>query len=376
MKLDLKTVGVITPLLLLCAASAARAQQELLPAGEGKETVVRLCSQCHSLRNLLIGRQTRDLWQLIVEDMAGRGWSGTDDDIKIVIDYLVAHFGMNTDDSTTKAASEVEAPRESSTKPFPPLRIVGNLYYVGTYNLASYLITTADGNILINTGPSGSVPMIRSNIESLGFKFDAIKLLLATHAHEDHVAGLAKIKRLTGAKMLMQEGDSEMLEDGGSSDYRFPHGRIPVYEPVKVDQKLKDGDKIRFGGTELTVHHHPGHTKGATSFTFTTHDSGRSYRVLIVSMGTLNEGVKLLDVPGYPKIVQDYARTFAKQKHLSADVWVSSDADHFGLHEKYKPGDPYDPRRFADPEGYRAGVRRYEELYLNQLQRERQERSK
>jgi metallo-beta-lactamase class B len=218
--------------------------------------------------------------------------------------------------------------------------------------------------------------MIRSNIESLGFKFDAIKLLLATHAHEDHVAGLAKIKRLTGAKMLMQEGDSEMLEDGGSSDYRFPHGRIPVYEPVKVDQKLKDGDKIRFGGTELTVHHHPGHTKGATSFTFTTHDSGRSYRVLIVSMGTLNEGVKLLDVPGYPKIVQDYARTFAKQKHLSADVWVSSDADHFGLHEKYKPGDPYDPRRFADPEGYRAGVRRYEELYLNQLQRERQERSK
>jgi metallo-beta-lactamase class B len=263
---------------------------------------------------------------------------------------------------------------EEWTKPFPAFRVVGNLYYVGTYDLASYLVTTSGGSILINTGVDTSVPLIRSNIESLGFKFGDIKILLATHGHWDHVAGMAEVKRLTGAKMQMHEADAGMLEDGGNSDYRFPQGRGQVYEPVKVDQRLKDGDKIRLGATELTVHHHPGHTKGATSFTFTTQDGGRSYRVLIVNMAGINEGVKLLDSPGYPNIVRDYAQTLEKQKRLPGtfDVWVSSHAAQFGLHEKYKPGDAYDPNRFVDPAGYLRAIQGVEKLYLDQLQRERQ----
>ena len=257
-------------------------------------------------------------------------------------------------------------------KPFPALHIVGNVYYVGTYDLASYLITTDQGHVLVNTGVGSSVPMIRSNVESLGFRFADIRLLLATHGHWDHVAGMAEIKRLTGAQMLMHEADVPVLEDGGNSDYRFlPKGRGAVYEPVRVDRRLKDGEVIRLGALAITAHHHPGHTKGATSFTFTTRDAGRDYRVGIMNMNGINEGVELLNSPGYPAIVTEYAGTFAKQKQISIDVFLSSHAGQFGLHEKYKPGAAYDPNRFVDSAGYRAAVERAERAYTAQLQREK-----
>lgn len=262
---------------------------------------------------------------------------------------------------------------EAWTRAFPPFRMVGNLYYVGTYDLASYLITTTDGHILINTGVAGSVPMIRSSIESLGFRSADIKILLATHGHWDHVAGMAEIKRLTGARMLMHEGDVAILEDGGNSDFRFG-GNGSSYEPVRVDGRLKDGDKIPLADTEITVHHHPGHTKGASSFTFTTRDEQRSYRVLIVNMGSINQGVRLTGTPSYPSIAQDYARTFAAQKQLPSDVWMASHASQFGLHDKHKPGDAYNPNRYVDPAGYAQRVQRLEQLYLDQLQQERQEK--
>ena len=156
--------------------------------------------------------------------------------------------------------------------------------------------------------------MIRANIESLGFKFADTKMLLATHAHFDHVAAMAELKRLTGARMLMNEADAPTLEDGGNTDYRYPDGRGAVFEPVNVNQRLRNGDKIRLGSTELTVYHHPGHTKGSTSFAFTTQDRGRSYRVLIANMDTVNQGVKLLDSPAYTTIIQDYTLTFERQQ--------------------------------------------------------------
>lgn len=261
-------------------------------------------------------------------------------------------------------------------QPFPPLRIVGNLYYVGTYDLAVYLIVTNAGNILVNTGINDSVAGIRSNIEALGFKFADIKLLLATHGHWDHVAGMAEIKRLTGARMLMQEGDADLLESGGSMDYRYPDGRGPIYDPVKVDQRLKEGDKVRLGNTELTVIHHPGHTKGSTSFTFTTQDAGRSYRVLIVNMGSINPGVNVSNMPGFPGITEAYTTTLARQKQLTPEVWVSSHAGHFNLHQKYKPGDPYDPNRFVDPDGFGAKIQFYEKLFLARLQKDREGKGK
>jgi metallo-beta-lactamase class B len=215
--------------------------------------------------------------------------------------------------------------------------------------------------------------MIRSSVESLGFRFSDIRLLLATHGHWDHVGGMAAIKRLTNARMLMHEADVPVLEDGGNSDFRFfPKGRGAVYEPIKVDQRLTDGDKVRLGSTELTVHHHPGHTKGATSFTLVTRDGARDYRVGIVNMNGINEGVQLLKSPGYPAIVAEYAATFAKQKQLALDVFLSSHAGQFGLHEKHKPGAAYEPNRFVDPSGYRAAVERAERNYQEQLQKERQ----
>jgi len=256
-------------------------------------------------------------------------------------------------------------------KPFPPLRIIGNLYYVGTYDLAVYLITTPAGHMLINTGYAESTGKIRSNIEALGFKLSDVKLLLATHGHGDHVGAMAEIKRLTGARMLMHEADADLLETGAIPDFRYPQGRpAPIYEPVKVDQRLKEGDKVRLGDTELTVMHHPGHTKGATSFSYTVREGGRSYNVLIVNMPGINAGVMVAFMPAFPEITKAYLTTLQRQKELKPDIWVSSHAGQFDLHEKYKPGDPYDPKRFVDPKGYQAKIQHYEKLFSAQLKKE------
>jgi metallo-beta-lactamase class B len=255
-------------------------------------------------------------------------------------------------------------------KPFPPVRIASNLYYVGTYDLAVYLITTPAGHMLINTGVNDSTAAIRANVETLGFKFQDIKLLLATHGHWDHVAAMAEIKRLTGARMLMHEADVGLLESGGGMDFRFPQGRGTIYEPIKVDQPLKDGDKVRLGDVELTVMHHPGHTKGATSFSYTLTEGGRSYNVLIANMATINPGVQVGFMPAFPEITKAYLGTLERQKQLKPDIWVSSHAGHFNLHQKYKPGDAYDPKRFVDPEGYQAKIAQYEKLFNAQMKKE------
>jgi metallo-beta-lactamase class B len=257
-------------------------------------------------------------------------------------------------------------------KPFPPIRIINNLYFVGTFELGSFLITSDAGHILINTGPYGSAPMIKSSVEALGFKFEDIAILLTTQAHWDHVADLAEIKRQTGARMYAHEDDVASLEDGGVSDFRFPEGREAVFEPIKVDRRLRDGDVIELGNTSLILHHHPGHTKGASSFSFNTTLDNENYSVLIVNMGTINPGVKLLGMPDYQTIANEFRDTFIAQKELSPDIYVSSHAGHFDLHEKFIPGDPYDPKRFLDPGGYQEKINFYQQLFIKQLQEEQQ----
>jgi len=254
---------------------------------------------------------------------------------------------------------------------FPPLRIIGNVYYVGDNDLASYLIVTPRGNILINTGYEYSVPEIRSRIGMLGFKFADTKILLVTHAHSDHAAGEAAVKHLTGAKMLAMQEEVELLETGGKTDYLF--GNSGWFPPVKVDRALKDGEKIEFGGTTITAYLHPGHTKGSTSYAIEVTEGGETYHVLIANLGNINDGTVLLHNPKYPKIVEDYSRTFAAQKQLPCDVFLTSHAGQFGLLRKWRPGDPYDPKRFVDPEGYQRAVERSENAYLHQLQEEREE---
>jgi len=253
------------------------------------------------------------------------------------------------------------------TKPFPPFKILGNIYWVGTYDLSTYLITTPEGNILINSGLAETVPLIKAGVEQLGFKMSDTKILLATHGHFDHVAGMAALKKMTGAKMVMSEQDAELLESGGKVDFRFGDSPEARFTPVTVDRKLKDGDKISLGGTVITAHHHPGHTKGATSFTLEVREGAKTYRVGIVNMGSINPGVKVTGMPKYPGIMQDYARTFHDQKEMKIDVWLASHAAQFKLHEKYKPGDAYNPDRFVDPKGFREAVEKLEKTYQEQL---------
>ena len=257
------------------------------------------------------------------------------------------------------------------TRPFPPFRIVGNIYWVGSYDLSTYLITTPQGNILINTGVGDTAQQIKKSVEQLGFKMSDTKILTATHGHYDHVAGMADLKKMTGARLLIAEPDKPLLETGGKADFRFGNTPGAQFEPAKVDGTFKDGESISLGGTTLVAHLHAGHTKGATSFTTTVQDGGKSYRVIIANMGSINPGVTVTGMPGYPGIGQDYARTFLAQKDMKIDVWLASHASQFRLHEKYKPGDPYNPDRFVDPKGFLDSVQRLEKTYLDQLAKER-----
>jgi metallo-beta-lactamase class B len=261
-------------------------------------------------------------------------------------------------------------------KPFPGFKIAGNLYYVGTYDLAAYLITTNEGHILINSGAVGSAPLMKASIEQLGFRLTDIKIITSTHGHWDHVGDLAEFQRVSKARVLMRERDAPVLETGGNLDYRRPQGRGIIYDPIKVDQRLKDGDKFRLGATEVTVINSPGHTPGATSFSFPIQDGGRTYNVLIANMPGINDGVKLLGSPGYPTIVQDFANTIQRMKGLSPDIWVSSHAWQFNMHQVYKPGDPYNPSRFGDLAAYKAKITGYEKAYNEQLAMERAEQKK
>ena len=259
--------------------------------------------------------------------------------------------------------------RDDWTRPFEAHRIVGNLYYVGTYDLACFLVTSDQGHILINTGLESSAPQIRSGIESLGFRYQDLKILLHMQAHYDHVAALAAIARDTGAEVWSTEADAVLLENGGKGDY-LPG--IQGFAPVKVARNLKDGETIRLGKTELKVVLMPGHTRGSTGYTMRAIESAQTYDVAIANMASINPGTVLTGPnASYPGISKDYARTFELQKALPVDIWVAGHASQYNLHDKFKPGDSYQPTRFVDPEGYRAKVASYEEAYRKQLASEK-----
>jgi len=252
------------------------------------------------------------------------------------------------------------------TQDYQPFRIAGNLYYVGTYDLACYLVTTPDGNILINSGAQDSAPMIKAHIEALGFKFSDIKILLATHAHFDHVGGMADIKEATGAKMMINAADAQVLAEGGNSDYVMG-GKGPMFKSVKADYLFHERDTVKFGGMQIIVLHHPGHTKGANSFLFNVKDEHRVYRVLIANMPSILDETKLSGMPRYPNVGKDYAYTLSAMKGLQFDLWLSSHASQFGLHEKHKPGDPYYPEQFIDQKGYDDELADLQKSYLKKL---------
>lgn len=266
-------------------------------------------------------------------------------------------------------AQQVKEPKITNpewTNPYDPFRIAGNLYYVGTYDLCSYLITTPEGNILVNTGTASSGPVIRQNIEKLGFRYSDIKILLTMQAHHDHMGAMAAIQKETGARMLVDWQDSAVTADGGSSDYALG-GNGSTFAPVRVDGVLHDHDTISLGGMHVELLHHPGHTKGSCSYLFDVKDDTRTYRVLLANMPSIVTERKFNAIPDYPGIAADYAGSLQSLKSQQFDIWFSSHASQFNLHKKHKPGNAYNPEAFRDAKGYRKALKQYQRAYNKRM---------
>ena len=251
------------------------------------------------------------------------------------------------------------------TNPFPPFRVIGPLYGVGTEDLMAFLIATDQGHILINTGLEDSLDIIRDNMNTLGFRMEDIRILLTQQAHFDHTAALADIQAISGAQMWATEKDARVLGDGGFSDPHF--GGEVSFKPIQTDRIIRQGDLIALGDVSLKVHEHPGHTEGSTSYTLVVNENGRDYRVGIMNMGSINDGKRLVDAPTYPGVARDFAYTYASQKTLPVDVWVAAHAAQFKLHDKYTPGQAYSPDTFVDPDGLVSALEDLERNYLRQM---------
>ncbi len=249
-----------------------------------------------------------------------------------------------------------------------PFRIVGNLYGVGGQDLSVYLITSEEGHVLLNTGAEGSMQHISANINSLGYDLKDVKILLSMQSHFDHTADLAIIRELTGAKMYATKKDAPILEDGGFSDPHF--GGIETFRPVTVDKIIGNGELIELGNTKLTVHYHPGHTEGSSSYSMEVKENGKLYKVLIANMGTINPGKQMIVDPTYPGVSQDFAYTYKNQKMMDVDIWVAAHKSQYGFYEKYQAEQGYSPETFVDPDGYIDAIEELEIKYIKQLNAE------
>jgi metallo-beta-lactamase class B len=256
-------------------------------------------------------------------------------------------------------------------EPFPPFKIAGNQYYVGSHGVASYLITTPQGHILINSDYERSVPLLQDSVAKLGFKFTDIKILLISHAHFDHDAGSAAVIKMTGAKYMVMDGDVRVVESGGKAD--FAYGRTPedLYPPAKVDRVLHDGDTVTLGGSTLVAHLTPGHTKGCTTWTMSVEDGGKRYNVVIVGSPNVNPGYKLVGNAAYPQIADDYARGFRVLKSLQCDIFLGAHGSYFDLDGKYPRMKTSGAAAFVDPDGYKRYIENRERAYRTELEKQK-----
>jgi metallo-beta-lactamase class B len=256
------------------------------------------------------------------------------------------------------------------SEPFPPHRMIGNVYYVGSRGLASYLITTPAGHILINSNLKTSVPLIQENIEKLGFRFADVKILLISHAHFDHDGGSAEVKKLTGAKYMVMDGDVDVVESGGKSDFQYGDEVTLLYPQAKVDRVLHDGDEVKLGDTSLTAHKTAGHTRGCTTWSLKVREAGKTYDVVIVGSPNVNPGYKLVDNARYPEIADDYARGFRVLKSLPCDVFLGAHGGYYGMEAKYAKLSAGGTNPYIDPEGYKNYAAEREQAFLSELQKQ------
>jgi len=246
---------------------------------------------------------------------------------------------------------------EQQNKQFPPHKIVGNVYYVGTETLASFLVTTPQGHILIDTMYERNVPTIQDSMQKLGFKFEDIKIVLGSHAHGDHQEGDGLVVKLTGAKAMAMEQDIAPL-----MAMRSPGGNPkPTYEV------LHDGSEVKLGSTTLVAHHTPGHTPGCTTWTMKADEGGKSYDVLIIGSVGVNPGTNLV---GNPQLVAQYRQSLAYLKSAHVDVPLGSHPAMFNMLEKYPQIKAGSPNPYIDPQGFQTEVTIQETALNNELKRQ------
>ncbi|HEX2331344.1 MAG TPA: subclass B3 metallo-beta-lactamase [Candidatus Angelobacter sp.] len=267
----------------------------------------------------------------------------------------------------------------SWTTPIAPFRIADNLYYVGSQELASYLVVTPKGNILINANLATSPAQIRASVEKLGFRWTDIKILLNSQAHDDHMGGAAEVIRETHAKNMVMDGDVSVVETGQKTDFLSPSPNIAGYTPVHVDRVLHDEDTVRLGGVILTAHKTAGHTRGCTTWTMHSHIPGQPagtsrYIIIVGGVGFWSE-YHFISTPGhrvsYSGIVQDFQHTFAVLRALPCEVFLGAHGGYFDMLTKLEHYPQDGPRVFIDPAGYRAFVVAAEKKFEQALSQER-----
>jgi metallo-beta-lactamase class B len=260
-----------------------------------------------------------------------------------------------------------QAPTTGS-QPVEAYRVIGNIYYVGSIDVSAHIIATSAGLILLDTGTTAMAPVIRANVEKLGFRIQDIKIILSSHAHWDHVEGHAAMQALTGAQVMAVGDDAAAISSGIDNSALGAQG----WKAAKVDRVLKDGDTVTLGGVTLQARLTPGHTKGCTTWTTTVQDGGKPRNVVFIGGIGINEGVTLLRNARHPNIAEDYARTFRVLKELKPDVFVAQHPNIYGMAEKLqrlKTEASSNP--FIDPQGYARVIGEAEARYLKQLAEER-----
>lgn len=275
------------------------------------------------------------------------------------------------------AKAQVDRTVRALNRPVEPLRILGNLSYVGPSGVSSFLVTTPEGHILIDTGFESTVPLIREGMAKLGLRVEDIKLILSSHAHFDHVGGHARMKDLTGASIVASTLDAELLARGGKGDVLPLGDALASYPPARADRTVRDGESVSLGGVTLTAHLTPGHTRGCTTWTTDVDEDGKTYHVVFYGSTTVLPGVRLVGNAAYPAIADDFAASFRTLKSLPCDVFLAPHGLMFGLEDKarrLKAGER--PNPFIDPGGYRSFVERSEQTFLDALRREREAETK
>jgi metallo-beta-lactamase class B len=273
--------------------------------------------------------------------------------------------------TSAQSPTPTPAPANDWLVPFPAHPVIGDVYYVGSSGLASYLITTPEGHILINSSLEANVPMIQASVEKLGFRFTDVKILLISHAHYDHCAGSAKIKQLTGAKYMVLDADVPVVETGGKKDFQYGSTPEDLYPPTKVDRVLHDGDEVKLGGVVLVAHKTAGHTKGCTTWTMKAKDdAGKTYDVVVVGSPNVNPGYKLANNTAYPEIAKDYEHEFAVLKSLPCDVFLGAHGSYYDMAAKYPKLNAGGPNPFIDPAGYKAYIADRESAFKEELKKQ------